>query len=92
MSKFKLPALLSSVIDDVATGALLKNVNDDLHRVLVVDFNDGGQAIVAQVKKKIRKAEKVPISPADFEFTVIKDTDTDNWIVLEWGHDQLLVE
>ncbi len=89
-----LPSRMSEVIDDICPGAYLKRMSDDA-RAFVVDYVEtkgSGAFIVAMVRKKFRKdaMEDLPAEPKDYVFEEI--TDTDEWIVLSYGEDFVLID
>ena len=103
MSNQKTPALLADMADEVTAGALLKH--RDGSRAIVVDTAAGKHeaTIAVRPKKKFRdldtgakdladvqESELYPAKPADYELFEIKDSK--EWIVLDVGTDDVLME
>ena len=91
MNEFTLPARLDKVINEVGIGAVIKHIEDDRRRGVVIDFiGIGPKVFIAEAIPKKLKGFKFPKKPKHYRITIIeKESD---WIVLTLGDDVLLIE
>jgi len=91
MGHSSIPGRLDILIDDVSPGTILKNLVDDHHWAMIVDFiGDSLDVIAVEVRKKIRDGEEEPEGWRDYSLFIVEKHE--EWLVMALGNDYDLVE
>ena len=89
MTNFSTPCIASRLVDEIGVGAMLKNINHDDRRAIIIDWvgmSPDCIAVVADAKNYTPDAHDA------LQMYKIRRINLDKWIALTRGTDELLIE